>query len=236
MFLAQSSVAAARRDSLIAFYGPFVSAFLLITVIVVPDSKAVLEVHQLPADSVQPSPDNINTVAGTGASAVDSALPVSVAPAGNRNSAAVDTMAVSSLSDSPPVMVARLLVEQDTARHLPAVVAEPQQQAPLAAVVDSAGVDSLQLATGIDNEAADSMVNADRQEQPISWGILANSLASYDGPSLGLPAEQKPSAATIRGSVPRPDTLQRPLLPPNRAVRPLQRAEIPPRLMRALVP
>ncbi len=83
MLFARSTVAAARRESLLAFYGPFASALLLLAVIVSRGSSGIQETHlpPLPEDAGEVLLSLETTSEGTGVTpyvAMDSDLSVQI--------------------------------------------------------------------------------------------------------------------------------------------------------------
>ncbi len=245
MFLASSSVAAAKRDSLIAFYGPFVSAFILVVVIVAPGSPGVPELQisqNIPVEAATPllSPaeevtfeaasgaeKNLNTTAIYTESYVAPLLWAAVAAADAQAPVAVQTVAPISIQLEPAIPNEQVALNRTSEDEVePALIAVSHQ---------TEATEALPAALYSQNEAeiADSSLESAKY---ISWGELADSLAGYDGPQLTLKFDQEIQDGNSDDRLQRPDTFQRPALPPAQLVRPIQRAGILPPPIRALIP
>lgn len=236
MILASSSVAAAKRDSLIAFYGPFASAFLLILVIVVPASEGVPDTQAAIASTVSVPPLAEERVKQTEITAlmaksatippltnaaiaidtqtVEFALAVTAVSIQSEPIAADNSLAVQEFS----VQTAQLLINEVTEDHLQLAFMAPAQETPV--FIDSSDTEEI----------------TEQSTQPVSWSLIADSLASYSGPQLTLDFDQNLPTSGNDDRFQRPDTLQRPALPPAQLVRPIQRAVLLPPPIRALIP
>ena len=294
MFPSQSSVAAARRDSRIAFYGPFAAALVLLVTIFTPGILPPVTIPPIPGTATVATHQNITK---------NDMVVVSPAAASNRTNISAESTFNSEYSVAYKDTEQESLFAQQL-RVLPAFepysdpllpettgssatfteqnpVKDMTNENSLAAAnempeeLPSEASSTVMLSNSIPASLVVSTENKATTEHSIatepvdyyphlpdmsldnkigllpvteagrtdgsddidSWGQLALSLADYDGPLLTLDSPPTNSIGVdVGGRLDRPDTFQRPSLPPVRLVRPIQRAGLLPPPIRALVP
>ena len=253
MLFARSTVAAARRESLIAFYGPFASALLLIAVIVSRGSSGIQEVPPALLESEQ----NVllaveSNLQGTGFKPYlgqdsDSSLQIirsaySEVPALTANvSLPADALQPSLLKPLPPLAVVAnesgrtldssdISIEESIQRDLDrnALLMRQQNESAEDEVTDEyTGVvfeDPLESKTIVTTDEIDS------------WSKLMQSVTANSNQTMAMRSAESNSPTSSEIRFQRPEGTQRPLLPPTQISRPIQRAGLLPPPIRPLIP
>ncbi len=253
MLFARSTVAAARRESLIAFYGPFASALLLFAVIVSQGSSGIQEVSPALLESehsVLPAAES--NLQGTGFTPYlgqDSSSSLQIirsaysdVPALTANtSLPADALQPSLLKPLSPLAV----VVHESARTLDSsdiTIAESIQRD-----LDRNALLMRQQNENMEDEEKDEYTNAasenPEENQQItsavnidSWSKLMQSVTASSNQSMAVHSSESTPPVSSKTRFQRPEGTQRPLLPPTQISRPIQRAGLLPPPVRPFIP